>query len=239
MRRRPGWERRRWRRRAGVAEGGGPPCITVLAGTNGAGKSSIAGAMVRAKGSEYFNPDEAARRIRAANPGLTVEEANSAAWLQGKRLLESVIAKRLHFTFETTLGGSTITGLLEAAAPKGFEVRIWYAGLTSPELHVARVRARVRRGGHDIPEAEIRKRFDAGRRNLIRLLPRLAELRVYDNSADADPARGRAPRPVLVLHVDRGRVVSADLPRTPEWAKAIVAAALKVKRSSTAPAGDA
>ena len=50
------------------------PRIYVLAGTNGAGKSSIGGAMIREAGSEYFNPDEAARRIRAANLGEAVEE---------------------------------------------------------------------------------------------------------------------------------------------------------------------
>ena len=117
------------------------------------------------------------------------------------------------------------------AAARGIEVRVWYAGLASPELHVARVRARVARGGHDIPEATIRKRYDASRQHLIELLPSLTELRVYDNSTDADPAdaRGdaRPPEPVLVLHVVRGEIVSQCPPaETPEWAKPIVAAAM-------------
>jgi predicted ABC-type ATPase len=51
-----------------------------LAGTNGAGKSSIAGAMFLARGVPYFNPDEAALLILFANPGATQEDANSAAW---------------------------------------------------------------------------------------------------------------------------------------------------------------
>jgi predicted ABC-type ATPase len=204
-----------------------PACIWVLAGTNGSGKSSIGGAMIRQSGGVYFNPDEAARRIRAANPDLPVEPANSAAWNQGKRLLERAISERHDFVFETTLGGETITGLLERALSEGLEVRIWYAGLSSPELHLARVRARVAKGGHDIPEADIRRRYDASRRNLIRLLPALTELRVYDNSADADPVGGHEPRPLLLLHVERRRIVAIDLPRTPEWAKPIVAKALK------------
>jgi predicted ABC-type ATPase len=202
--------------------------IHVLAGTNGAGKSSIAGAMVRAAGAEYFNPDEAARRIRGANPGLGQREANAAAWRTGKRLLERAIAERLDFGFETTLGGNTITTLLERALGEGLAVRIWYVGLASPELHLARVRARVGKGGHDIPEADIRRRFDDSRRHLVQLLPRLTELRVYDNSVEADPDAGRAPRPSLVLHMDGGRVVGPrDLRGTPAWAKAIVAAALR------------
>jgi predicted ABC-type ATPase len=203
--------------------------LYVLAGTNGAGKSSIAGAMLRAAGGEHFDPDEVARMLRARSPGLSQTEANAAAWQVGKRLLERAIAERGQFAFETTLGGRTIAGLLERAAAAGLEVRVWYVGLASPELHVARVRARVARGGHDIPEARIRARYDASRLNLVRLLPRLTELRVYDNSLEADPHTGVPPEPRLVLHVARARIVRAAPPgQTPDWAKPIVAAALKL-----------
>jgi len=206
--------------------------IYVLAGTNGAGKSSIAGATVRASGAEYFNPDEAAETIRGASPGMTQAEANSQAWFEGKRLLEKAIVERLDFAFETTLGGNSISRLLERALDARMEVRIWYAGLSSPELHIARVRARVAKGGHDIPEADIRRRYNLGRLNLIRLLPRLTELRVYDNSDEADPSSGVAPTPRLVLHLDAGRIMNAgDLGSTPDWAKPIVAAAMKLAAS--------
>ena len=143
--------------------------------------------MIRASGSEYYNPDEAARALIAANPGLEQVKANAAAWRQGKRLLERAIAERLDFAFETTLGGGTMTRMLADAAAAGFEVRVFYVGLASPELHLERVRRRVRAGGHDIPEADIRRRWRHSRMNLVRLLPVLTELRVYDNSADADP----------------------------------------------------
>lgn len=205
------------------------PRIYVLAGTNGAGKSSVAGATFRSVGEDYFNPDEAAQRIRASSPGLSQRDANGLAWHEGKRLLERAIAERLDYAFETTLGGETLVALLEQAADAGFEVRVWYAGLASVDLHLARVRARVARGGHDIPEKDIRRRYDAGRENLIRLLPRLTELRVYDNSADADPHAGAAPAPTLVLHLVGRRIMNAgDLARTPGWAKPIVAAAMKL-----------
>ena len=78
------------------------------------------------------------------------------------------------------------------------------------------MRARVRRGGHDIPESDIRRRYQHSRLNLIELLPALTSLRVYDNSAEADPAVGVAPTPVLVLELQRGAIVnSADLTRAP------------------------
>jgi predicted ABC-type ATPase len=205
-----------------------PPCIYVLAGTNGAGKSSIAGAMFLRSGVEFFNPDQATRLIRARYPGASEADANSAAWQQGRRLLERAIAERLTFAFETTLGGKTMTDLLDRALAAGLEVRIWYVGLSSPELHIKRVRARVARGGHDIPEAQIRARYDSSRLNLIRLLPKLTELRVYDNSVEAAPRTGLAPEPLLVLHMVRGKVVrSGELAEMPEWAKPIVAVAMR------------
>lgn len=205
------------------------PNIYVLAGVNGAGKSSIAGAAFRDKGADYYNPDEAAAALKQANPGLSQVQANSAAWHRGRELLERAIAGRLDFAFETTLGASTLPRMLLGAAGQGINVHVWYAGLAAPELHIARVRARVARGGHDIPEAAIRRRFEHSRLNLILLLPLLASLRVYDNSAEADPATGKAPRPVLVLHMVRGRILNPqDLARVPDWAKPIAAAAIKI-----------
>lgn len=207
------------------------PCIYVLAGTNGAGKSSLAGATFVAKGTEYFNPDEAASLILSANPEITQPEANSAAWHQGKRLLERAIAERLSFAFETTLGGQTITALLDSALSAGAEVRVWYVGLRSAELHIARVRARAAKGSHDIPEARIHERYDRSRLNLIHLMPKLTELRVYDNSEEADLDAGVSPEPKLLLHIARGKIMSScDLAATPAWAKPILGAALKLHR---------
>jgi predicted ABC-type ATPase len=205
------------------------PRIYALAGVNGAGKSTVGGAAFRSYGADYYNPDEAARALQKANPALTQAEANSEAWQQGRRMLERAIADRLDFAFETTLGGNTIVRLLADAAAKGIDIYIWYAGLTSAELHIARVRSRARRGGHDIPEANIRQRYERSRLNLVHLLPRLAGLRVYDNSVEADPADGKTPLPALVLHIERGKILNIqDLPRAPEWAKPMVAAALRL-----------
>lgn len=217
------------------------PRLFVLAGTNGAGKSSIAGAMIRAQGAQYFNPDEAASRIRASQPHLSATQANSAAWHEGKRLLQHAIAQRLDHNFETTLGGQSFARLLKQAAEAGHEVRIWYVGLASPEHHLARVKARVRKGGHDIPEADIRRRFDQSRLQLIQLLPHLAELRVYDNTDEADPNLGLAPKPRLMLHWQAGQVLApADataMAQTPAWVKPVVMAALKVALKGGGKAG--
>lgn len=203
--------------------------ITVLAGVNGAGKSSIGGAHLRACGGEYHNPDEAARAAREASPGLSQAEANAFAWREGKRRLEAAIADGAAFTFESTLGGDSITRLLIEAAAAGATLRVWFAGLASVELHLRRVAARVRKGGHDIPEADIRRRWVGSHQNLVRLIPHVADLRVYDNSAEADPGEGHAPEPVLVLAIEERRLAHPTTPEalvaTPAWAKPLVYAA--------------
>ena len=208
------------------------PVIFVLAGVNGAGKSSIGGARLRQQDLNYFNPDEVSQRIRE-EIGCSVAEVNSLAWQEGVRRLQEAIDSRTHFAFESTLGGLTIPRLLETAATARFDVLIWFVGLASAELHIARVRARVAAGGHDIPEEKIRERWNMSRRNLIGLMPLISELQVFDNSREGDPAAGTIPPPVLLLHWQRGRIVSPPLERlerTPEWAKAIIARALQLQR---------
>jgi len=201
--------------------------ITVLAGINGAGKSSLAGAFFRAAGGDYYNPDEFTRRLIHQNPGINPAEANSLAWARGKELLERAIAEGIDFAFETTLGAKTISALLLRAANEGMAVKILFVGLTSVEHHLRRVAARVKAGGHDIPEKKIRERWQNSRLNLIRLLPHLAELVLWDNSAEADFTRTE-PQPVMVLRVKDGRIIApGDLAGTPDWAKPIVAAAIK------------
>jgi predicted ABC-type ATPase len=203
--------------------------ILVLAGVNGAGKSSVLGALPRS----FFNPDSATRRIQSES-GCSIDEANARAWEEGRRLLEDAIASGESYAFETTLGGNTIPAMLESAAKQGFDVYVWFVGLSTPEQHIARVGARVAAGGHDIPEEKIRERWDSSRRNIIMLMPVLSELRVFDNSAERDPVTGLIPEPRLLLHFRRGEIVAPTrsvLAQTPEWAKAIVMQAIKLQRT--------
>ena len=207
-----------------------PQRLFVIAGVNGAGKSSIAGAAIRESGSDYFNPDEAARSILQANPTLTQKEANSAAWHAGVRLLKRAMTEHLDYTFETTLGGNTIPHLLAQAASQGIQIHLWYVGLSSVQLHIDRVRARVLRGGHNILEQDILRRYDHSRLNLIELLPHLATLRMYDNSTPGDPALGQLASLQLILHMEQGRILGPpNLTNTPAWAKSIVAATMKLQ----------
>lgn len=205
------------------------PSIYVLAGVNGAGKSSVGQVMFRSKNSDVFNPDTIAAKIQALHPGISAAQANGHAWQIGRELLEEAIRAKIDYRFETTLGGRTIPRLLQEAAAAGHRVNIWFCGLESPELHLQRVRARVSQGGHDIPEDKIRERWRGSRENLIHLMPILHHLRVYDNSAEGDPARGHLPHPVLLLEMKSGRITAPkDLFQAPEWAQPLIAAALRL-----------
>jgi predicted ABC-type ATPase len=75
----------------------------------------------------------------------------------------------------------------------GIEVRIWFVGLSSPELHVQRVRLRVARGGHDIPEETIRERYDRSRINLIEMIEMIEMIEL--------PKAPRWTRPVVAAAI--------------------------------------
>ena len=206
------------------------PFIVVLAGVNGAGKSSLGGAMIEAAGLTWFNPDSHAREL-IGQLGMEPGQANAHAWQHGRELLEAAIEQGMNHAFETTLGASTIPALLATAA-QTHDVSMIFVGLASPEQHIERVRLRVANGGHHIPEEKIRERWTGSRANLIRLLPRLARLQVFDNSTEVRPGED-IPEPVLVLEMAGGRILHPDptdpsaLARTPDWARAIVQAAIE------------
>jgi predicted ABC-type ATPase len=203
------------------------PRLFVLAGVNGTGKSTIGGDLLTQAGIGWFNPDTFTRQL-VETTGSPLADANAAAWQEGLRRLEAAIASGGNYAFETTLGGNTITAKLREASAT-HDVLMWFCGLDSPEHHLARVRLRVSRGGHDIPEAKIRERCVSSIANLIALLPHLARLQVYDNSRDAEPGTP-VPNPRLLLQLDHGRIVWPREVQTlrdmPDWAKPILEVAL-------------
>jgi predicted ABC-type ATPase len=205
------------------------PFLYVLAGVNGVGKSSIGGNLLEREGISWFNPDTFAREL-VATSACHQETANALARTEGIGRLDAAIAGGYNHAFETTLGGNTVAQKILAAS-QTHDVMIWFCGLASPEQHIARVRARVAAGGHDIPEAKIRERYPLAQLNLIALMPRLAHLQVYDNSAEASSGEA-VPDPVRVLQMEAGRLIwphpddTVALQNTPEWAKALTEAAL-------------
>jgi predicted ABC-type ATPase len=204
------------------------PVLYVLAGVNGAGKSSVGGHLLTQAGLSWFNPDTYAREL-VRQQGLDQAAANAAAWQEGVRRLDAAVASGSSYAFETTLGGRTLVQkLVEASATH--DVLVWFCGLRDAELHLARVQLRVTQGGHDIAEERIRQRWHTSRQNLIGLMPHLSQLSVFDNSASA--AVGEPiPDPRLLLRMDAGHLAFPLTPeqvrQTPDWAKPLVEAAFQ------------
>lgn len=197
--------------------------ITIIAGVNGAGKSSVAGASIRLAAGEYFNPDEVARQLQSEDTSLSVYDANSKAWKIGYDQLVYAIKQDIDYTYETTLGGNSITQRLQEAIESGVQVRIFYVGLSSPELHIERVKYRVSKGGHDISEEKIRERYVSSIHNMMRLLPGCEQVVVYDNST---PMNENQPELKKLFTVNAGRITIVER-MMPLWAKPLAATGLK------------
>ena len=140
--------------------------IIIIAGPNGAGKTTFA---------EEFLPHEAncpifvnADLIAA---GLAPFDPDGVAIKAGRLMLQEIfrhVRRRDSFAFETTLSGRMYARHIPVWQKKGYTVKLFFLRLDSPELAIARVRQRVKEGGHNVPEDTIRRRFTAGLRNFER-----------------------------------------------------------------------
>lgn len=161
---------------------GRTPQAVVIAGPNGAGKTSSAPDLLQeAVGIDAFvNADVIAQGLAAFSP-------ESAAFMAGRIMLRRIgelTRAREDFAFESTLAGRSAHRLLTGLVGVGYDVHIFYLWLPSPDLAVARVRRRVEAGGHDVPEAVIRRRFWKSLVNFDLLYrPVATTWRLYDASA--------------------------------------------------------
>lgn len=204
-----------------------PATILVAAGTNGAGKSSIVQPFIEAHGGTYFNPDEYTRAL--IRGGIALDEANRLAWTKGYQGLSDAIEKNQGYAFETTLGGHSIAYQLMRALAFRRRVVILYVGLASVELHLQRIRERVARGGHDIPEPKVRERYEASRANLLSFIGTDATIRVWDNSPQNSD--GRPSSATEIFRVQQRRLVlpeDADPKDIVVWARPLLAHAVKL-----------
>jgi predicted ABC-type ATPase len=160
-----------------------PRCI-VIAGPNGAGKTTFAREFLpRDAGVIHFvNVDLIAS-------GLSPLQPEMAALAAGRLLLHELdrLAKaRLDFAFESTLSGLTYVTRLKRWKAAGYRVDIVFLRLSSPQLALRRIAARVKQGGHDVPRADVLRRFDRGWKNFVTTYRLLADAwAVYDNSGNA------------------------------------------------------
>lgn len=157
--------------------------IIIIAGPNGAGKTTFARAFLPAEAQcpRFINAD-----LIAA--GLSPFAPQAAAIRAGRLMLQEIAAcvtRGESFAFETTLAGMGYRRHLRRWRAGGYHVSLFFLSLPDAETAIARVAARVRQGGHHIPEQVIRRRFAAGVRNLDRHYKmQVNNWTVYDNSGE-------------------------------------------------------
>jgi len=154
----------------------------VIAGPNGAGKTSSAPELLRdAVGVPSFvNADVIAEGLSGFRPQEAAFEAGRIMLMRARELA----ARRADFALESTLSGRTLHRFLNRLASVGYERHVFYLWLPSPDMAVARVRGRVKAGGHDVPEHVIRRRFGKSLVNFEKLYrPDATPWRLYDGGA--------------------------------------------------------
>jgi predicted ABC-type ATPase len=176
------------------------PSVIVIAGPNGAGKSTTAPSILRESFGidEFVNADTIAAGLSALRPDRV---AVSAGRLMLGRMRE-LAARGASFGFETTLATRHFARWLAGLQAAGYVLTVVYFALPHPDMAIARVRERVRAGGHDVPEPVIRRRFRRGLANLLGdYIPLADEWMVFDNSVSSGPrlvAEGSRTRPTEV-----------------------------------------
>ena len=159
--------------------------IIIIAGPNGAGKTTFARSFlpVEAQCSRFINAD-----LIAA--GLSPFAPEAAAIKAGRLMLDEIalcVGRDESFAFETTLSGRSYLRHIEQWRANGYRVSLFFLSLPTVETAIARVASRVRQGGHDIPEAVIRRRFVSGHDNFHRYYKgAVDDWALYDNSG-AEP----------------------------------------------------
>lgn len=161
------------------------PHVIVIAGANGAGKSTVAPFLLRdTLGiSEFVNADTLAQGLSAFAPE---KAAITAGKIMLSRIGELAEAEK-DFAFETTLSTLSFVPRLKKMRENGYEFSLFFLWLTSAELAILRVAERVRQGGHDIPKETIERRYEKGLQNFFRLYQPIADSwYFYDNSIISD-----------------------------------------------------
>jgi predicted ABC-type ATPase len=135
------------------------PQVIIVAGPNGAGKTSFANKHfdVPRPGLVYVNADEIARSLDRT--GLSQQEIDIRAGREMLKRIDGLVIARSSFMLETTLASLTYLRKIRQWRETGYVVALIYLRLPNVEMSLERVRRRVARGGHGIPEGVIRQRF--------------------------------------------------------------------------------
>ena len=168
-----------------------PRCI-IIGGPNGAGKTTFAREFLSKEAGvvHFVNPDLIASGLSPLRPELAALAAGRLFVLQLDRLARS----KDDFAFESTLSGLTHISRLKRLRASGWRIEIVYLRISSPQLALRRIAARVKQGGHSVPRPDVVRRFARSWNNFTRHYRLLADAwSVYDNSGIRPKLLDRSP----------------------------------------------
>lgn len=178
--------------------------IWLLAGANGAGKSTFHRLFLEPRGVVLVNADRIAKSLRPGDPAAMARAASDEALL----LADHLIANGVPFCFETVFSHPSKVDLMARAKAHGYRVILVIFHLDDIDLNLARVSQRIAEGGHGVPEDKVRSRAPRVLANLARAMPLADEAIFLDNSSADDPFR-------VVLRLIDGNPTSDAVP--PAW----------------------
>lgn len=149
----------------------------IYAGVNGAGKSTLYHSRLHDE-MPRINTDEMVRQMGSWTDAALQMKAGAIAVKRIKEYFENDIS----FNQETTLCGHSIMNNIQKAKDLGYNVEMYYVGVSDSQLAKDRVAERVEQGGHGIPEDVIEKRYSTSLENLVKAIPLCDKIVVYDNS---------------------------------------------------------
>ncbi|EPY2289040.1 zeta toxin family protein [Clostridium sporogenes] len=185
------------------------PTYTIFAGVNGAGKTSIYQSIYynENKDEKRINTDEMVARIGSwKDNNLQIKCAREAV-----KLIKQYILEQISFNQETTLSGKSIIKNIKFAKEKDFYIIMNYIGVEDPEVAKERVKIRVSKGGHGIPDKDIERRYYDSLNNLNNVIEMCDEVNIYDNT--------EVLREIIYLKNDK--IIWKDK-KIPNWANNIL-----------------
>lgn len=156
--------------------------LFILAGANGSGKSTIARALLPSEGIAYVNPDDIAREL---NP-RDLTSARVSAGREALHRIDDLLTRGESFAIESTLSGLAYVKKLEQARQMGYETVLAYVYVDSADVCIARIAARVKCGGHPVPDVDVRRRYARSKRNFLDVYAPMADhwMLYYNGGSD-------------------------------------------------------
>ena len=184
-----------------------PKQLWVLAGGNGAGKSTFYNLYLAKYGIKFVNADLIAKDIDPVNPEAASPQASTVA----AKIREDLISQGITFCLETVFSHESKIDFIGRAKANGYRIILVYIHLFDSSLNEARVRQRIDEGGHSVPTEKIHSRIPRTVNNVKTALSIVDEARILDNSYREDPFQQ-----IIVMKEEDYEVKTEPLPK---WAK--------------------